>query len=162
MAQTIHLRIKIDGTDIVGESERTTLDREDTIQCASFTYQLVAPRDAATGKLAGRRQHGPVTITKRIDQTTPRLLKALCKSEPVNEALFMFYRPAATSGGAEEKYYSVKLKNGSITGIRQYGEQTVVAGQAEVLMMEEISFVFQTITWTHELNGATHSDSQKN
>ena len=28
-------------------------------------------------------------------------------------------------------------------------------------MMEEVSFVFQDITWTYEIGGATHKDSWK-
>ena len=159
MAQTVHLALKIDGNDIVGESDATSLDRADTIECSSFKYMLVSPREGSTGRLTGKRQHKPVKITKRVDQTTPLLLKALCKNEMCDEANFMFYRPSVDTGGAEEKYYTVKLENGYVSGVSQLSEDAIMAGESAPPMMEEVSFVFQTITWTYEKNGATHVDT---
>lgn len=34
---------------------------------------LASPRDAASGMATGKRQHKPITITKRVDQATPAL-----------------------------------------------------------------------------------------
>jgi type VI secretion system secreted protein Hcp len=161
MAQTVHLKLKIDGNDIAGESTIASLERADTIECSSFKYSLVTPREEATAMLTGKRQHKPVKITKRIDQTTPLLLKALCNNEPVNEALFMFYRPSVTGAGVEEKYFTVKLENGFVATISQRSEDAITCGEAAPPMMEEIGFVFQDITWTYEINGATHHDSWK-
>lgn len=158
MAQTVHLKLQIDGNDVEGESTIASLDREGTIECSSFHSGLTAPYDPATILLTARRQHEPVRIYKRIDKSTPLLLKALCRSEPVTSAEFRFFRPAVSGAGAEEHFFTVKLENGRISSVRQVSEDAIMAGEAAPPMMEEVSFVFQQITWTYEDGGATHSD----
>ena len=161
MAQTVHLTLEIDGNAIEGESSIASMERDGTIECASFTYGLVTPRETATGALTGRRQHTPVSIHKRIDKSTPLLIKALCQNEPVTSARFNFYRPAVDGSGAEEHYYTVLLENGYVSAVKQVSEDAVMAGEAAPPMMEEVSFVFQDISWTYEIGGATHFDSWK-
>jgi len=159
MAQTVHLQLQIDGNDIEGESTIASMDRENTIECSSFFYGIKTPR-RSDGKLTGRRQHKPVKISKRIDKTTPLLLKALCKNEPVNEAEFMFFRPNPGGSGAEEKFYTVSLRNGYISGVKQLSEDPITGGE-DAPMMEEVEFVFREITWTYEPTGGTHHDTLK-
>ena len=101
MAQTVHLKLQIDGNDIEGESTIGSMDREGTIECSAFEYRLTTPREVGSGALTGRRQHSAVVITKRIDKTTPLLLKALCQNEIVTEATFRFFRPSPGGSGAE-------------------------------------------------------------
>ena len=159
MAQTVHLTLQIAGSQVEGESRIASMDRENTIECSAFTYNLDAPWDPPTGKLTGRRQHGPVTITKRIDRSTPLLLKALCENEPVTEAKFRFFRPAVSGAGNEEQFYTVILEDGFVSSVQQVSRDTIVGGEKAPPMMEEVSFVFQRITWTYEIGGATHTDS---
>jgi type VI secretion system secreted protein Hcp len=158
MAQTVHLRLQIDGNNVEGESTIASMKREGTIQCEAFYYGVAAPRDAASGKLTGRRQHEPVTIHKRIDKSTPLLLKALCRNEPVTSAEFRFFRPSPGRSGAEEHFFTVLLENGYISSVSQISETAMMAGEEATPMMEEVAFVFQDITWTYEIGGATHKD----
>ncbi|MFC1948753.1 type VI secretion system tube protein TssD [Chloroflexota bacterium] len=160
MAQTVHLKLQIGGNDIVGESTTTTLDREDTIECSSFTCGVEFPRDENTGALADRRLHSPVTISKRIDQTTPLLLKALCEEERV-EAEFRFYRPAIAAAGTEEHFYTISLGGARISSVEQQSLDAITGGVDAPPMMEEVSFVFYTITWTYPISGATHRDTSR-
>lgn len=159
MAQTVHLKLQIDGNDIEGESTIASMERDATIECSSYAYELTTPREEASGQLTGKRQHRPVKITKRIDKSTPLLLKALCQNEPVGKAEFMFFRPAVDSAGAEEKFMTVVLEKGYVASVKQLSEDAIMAGEKAPPMMEEISFVFQDITWTYEIGGATHKDS---
>lgn len=142
------VRLKIDGNDVEGESTITSMEREGTIECFGFQYDLTMPRDEATGALTGKRQHSPVTIIKRIDKSTPLLYKALCLNEPVTSAEFRFYRPSPGSADGEEHFYTILLENGYVTDISSVGRG-----------LERVSFVFQDITWTYEIGGATHKDS---
>jgi type VI secretion system secreted protein Hcp len=158
MAQTVHLSLEIDGNAIEGESTIASMEREGTIECASFKYGLITPRETATGALTGRRQHSPCVITKRIDKSTPLLLKALCQNEPVTNAKFRFFRPSLEAG-AEEHFFTVLLESGYVGSVKQLSEDVVMAGKDAPPMMEEVSFVFQDITWTYEIGGATHKDS---
>ena len=161
MAQTVHLTLQIDGNDIQGESTASSMDREGTIECSSFSYSVITPRDETSGKLTGRRQHRAVEITKCVDKSTPLLLKALCQNEPVDSAEFRFFRPSPGGSGAEEHFYTVLLENGYVSGVSQLSEDEIMGGEAAPPMMEEIEFVFQDITWTYEIGGATHKDSWK-
>jgi type VI secretion system secreted protein Hcp len=160
MSQTIHLALQIDGNDIVGESRITSLHRGNTIECLSYKYELLSPRDQRTGRIIGRRQHGPVSITKDVDSITPLLFKALTCNEPVNRAEFRFYRPNPSGDSREQHFYTVLLENGYITFVRQFSEEEFPKDGAPCrAMTEEVSFVFQTITWTCEVTGSTHSDT---
>ena len=153
--QTVHLNLLIQGNKVDGDSTKASMDRADTIECHSFFYELSSPREMATGRLTGRRQHSPVTIVKPVDRSTPLLLKALCQNEVVNRADFRFFRPSPGGSGAEEHYYTVLLENGFVSEIREEGHTGPESGQ----MMERVSFVFRDITWTYEIGGATHKDS---
>lgn len=157
MAQPVHLRLEIDGNSVDGESSIGSMEREGTIECSSFKYSVFTPFDG--GRMTGKRQHNPVEITKRIDKSTPLLFKALCQNDPVTMAEFRFFRPATgrTSGG-EQHFFTVLLENGYISRISQVSEDAM-GGENAPPMMEEVAFVFQDITWTYEIGGATHKDS---
>lgn len=158
-AQKVYLRLQIDGNAVEGESTISSMERDKDIECSSFKYELLTPRDANTGMLTGRRQHKPVKICKRIDKSTPLLLKALCRNEPVTEAEFRFFRPSSGGTGTEEHFLTVRLENGYISKVSQLSEDTIIGGVGAPPMMEEVEFVFQNITWTYEIGGETYRDS---
>jgi type VI secretion system secreted protein Hcp len=159
MAQTVHLILQIDGNDVEGESTIASLERENTIECSSFHYAVKVDYDPGSLRPIEKRQHEPVIIYKRIDKSTPLLLKALCRQDTVNSAEFRFYRPAISGAGAEEHYFTVLLENGFICSVEQVSEDAIMGGQGAPPMMEEVAFNFRDITWTYEDGGATHKDS---
>ena len=159
MAQTVHLKLTIDGSDIEGESSISSMEREGTIECSSFRYGIKVPREAGTGMSSGRRQHQPVIVHKRIDKTTPLLIKAICNNEPVDEAKFMFFRPHRGGDGSEQQFYTVILTGGAVIGVSQVSEDAIMSGEHALPMMEEITFNFHTIEWVYEAGGIIHSDS---
>jgi type VI secretion system secreted protein Hcp len=159
MAQPIYLFLELaNGGKIDGESTVSSLGRENSIECSSFDYGVISPREASSGLLTGRRQHRPVEVWKRIDMSTPLLLKALCENDKVVSAELKFFRPAVGGEGSEEHYYTVKLEEGYISGIEHKSEDALMAGELAPPAMEKVTFFFQDITWTYEVNGATHTD----
>lgn len=144
-----YLKLQINGNDIEGESTITSMDREGTIECQSFDHEIRVPYDPVTFAFEGRRIHGAVSIIKRTDKTSPLLYKALCLNEPVTKAEFRFYRPNPVFG-AEEHYSTVLLENGYVVGIRRSFPN-----------VERVTFIYQDITWTYEIGGATHKDSAR-
>ena len=158
MTQKVYLLLKIDGSDIVGESTISSLDRAGSIECLSFYYGLMAPRDLNSGRLTGRRQHEWVRIHKYIDITTPRLLSALCINNPVDSAEFRFFRLNSDGSGAEEHYFTVLLENGYISSVKLLNKDSVMDSNETLAMMEEVTFAFNKVTWTHEIGGVTDSD----
>ncbi|MGC3998841.1 MAG: type VI secretion system tube protein TssD [Anaeromyxobacter sp.] len=158
MAETIHLTLKINGNAIKGESTQNSMGRADTIECISYEQSVHSAREAATGMVTGRRQFSPLKIVKRIDKSSPLLLKALSLNEKV-EGVFKFYRPNPTGDGTTEMFYTAEIKEGNIASVKQLVPTTIRPETAGEPPQEEITFVFRTITWTFSNGGVTHTDS---
>lgn len=45
--------------------------------------EIVSPRDAASGLPTGKRQHKPITISKEIDKSSPKLAESVSSSEGI-------------------------------------------------------------------------------
>ena len=158
MAKT-YLKLAINGEQIAGDSPVVSQGRRDTIECLTFHWSGDVPFDAATGQRTGAPNHSPVQIEKRVDKSTPFLIKAFCDNEPVDSAEFLFFQ--AEKEGAEEKFLTVKLTGGHISGVTQINEGIVVAGESAPPMVEKVAFVFEEIEWTDEIGGAAHTASWK-
>lgn len=153
----IYLKLEIEGSRITGESSVRLQGREDTIECSSFVWGGQAPFDPVSGERSGKTEHTAVEIEKRIDKSTPLLIKAFCNNEPVDLAEFMFFRTA--KDGTEEKFYTVRLTGGYISRVTQISQERIVAGDKPPPMMEKVAFVFKEIEWKYEIDGGTYADS---
>ena len=158
MAETVHLYLKANGTDIKGESTQVSLGREGSIECVYYEQGVITAREAGSGLATGRRQYPPLLIRKRIDKSTPLLMKALTENQAI-EATFKFFRPNPTGDGTTEQFYSVNFKQGRINSIKQYVPDTIVPATSRDPACEEVTFVFHTIGWTYTNGGVTHEDS---
>lgn len=152
--------LKLNGTQINGESDVTSLGRANAIQGEYFQSKVTKPFDASTGQTSGQRRYEPIVIRKRVDKSTPLLLQALVENR-VADAVFKFYRPNPTGDGTEEQYYTIEIKQGRIISVNQYAPQANDggAGGQPVPEMEEISFTFGTIEWTYTNGGITFEDT---
>jgi type VI secretion system secreted protein Hcp len=99
-----------------------------------FGYGVKSPRDATSGQASGRRQHGPVVVTKQVGTGSPQIFQALTTNEVLKSVVVVL----PGEGGSS---YTVKLSNARVSEIKQFTE--VVNGLAVVL--EEVSFTFQRI-----------------
>ena len=124
---------------------------ENFIDVDAWSHEIVSPRDAASGLPTGKRQHKPITITKRIDKATPKLYSALTQNENLVSVELRFYRTSAKTG-ANELYFTVKLENANIASINNSTDQTS-GGEIEM-----VSFTYQKITWTWMDGGITATD----
>jgi type VI secretion system secreted protein Hcp len=133
---------------------------EDSIAIQRFDYEIVSPRDTATGMATGKRQHKPIRIIKEWDASTPMLFQALTTNEVLKTAKFSFYRPTPT--GQSELFQVVTLTNASVTGIKQFtGDPSVniiPRIPADTARFEEVSFVFQKIEIENKPAGTTAVD----
>ncbi len=157
MAQTCHLWLKANGTDINGDSTVISLGRENTIECLKFEYKLETTRDGASGMTTGERVHRPITITKRCDKSSPLLYKALCNNEVV-EGIIKFYRPNPTGDGTTEQYFTIEFKEARVSSIRSFQPFVMDPNTANLPELEEVSFAFGEISWTYVPNGIMHVD----
>jgi type VI secretion system secreted protein Hcp len=158
MAETVHLYLKANGTDIKGESTQVSLGRDGSIECVYYEQEVITAREAGSGLATGRRQYQPLLIRKRIDKSTPLLMKALCENQVI-EASFKFFRPNPTGDGTTEQFYTVNFKQGRINTIKQVVPDTIVPATSKDPALEEVAFVFHTIGWTYTNGGVTHEDS---
>lgn len=158
MAETVHLKLKANGTDIKGDSSQKSLGREDSIECVHFEASIKTAREAGSGMATGRRQHEPITFRKRIDKSTPLLAKALCENQVV-EGTFLFFRPNPTGDGTTEQFYTIAIKKGRVSSQRQWLPDTITPASKLEPPLEEISIVFHTIMWTYTNGGITHEDT---
>lgn len=150
--------LKLNGTQINGESDVTSLGRQNSIKSQYFQSKVAKPVDSS-GQVTGQRRYEPIVMRKAIDKSTPLLLKGLVQNE-VADAVFKFYRPNPSGDGTEEQYYTVEIKQGRILSVNQYAPQANDGGAGgPVPEMEEVTFTFGTIEWTFENGGISFQDS---
>jgi len=158
MAETVHLYLKANQKEILGESTQTSLDREGSIECLSFTHEIKTAREATSGLASGRRQYEPLRVTKRIDASSPLLLKAMVENQRI-DGDFLFFRPSPAGDGKTQQFYTITITNGRIAGMKQISEDTLSPAASVCPPLEEVAFVFETISWTYMSSGVTHEDS---
>ena len=157
MAQTVHLELTANGTKIDGDSTIESMDRADTIECLSFTDAVRTAREASSGMATGERSYAPVTISKRIDKSSPLLAKALCNNEVI-EGIFKFFRPNPAGDGTTEQFFTVEIQEGRIASITRVSPDVIDPAEAISPPTEEVSFVFGYIRWCYEPDGNEHID----
>jgi type VI secretion system secreted protein Hcp len=161
MAETVHLYLKANQKEILGESTQHSNDRENSIECLSFSHEIKTAREATSGLASGRRQYEPLRITKRIDASSPLLLKAMVENQRI-DGEFRFFRPNPIGDGNTQPFYTITIADGRIAGMKQMSEDTLNPAQSVRPPLEEVTFVLETISWTYLPTGATHEDSWSN
>jgi len=157
MAQNIHVWVSGQNVGtVLGDSTVTSMDREGSIEAIKLEHMVKTHR-AASGEATGERSYDPITITKRIDRSSPILHQALCNNEEV-EVTIKFYRPSPSGDGTTEQFYTIRLRHGRISSIRTISPNTVDESTASLPAMEEVSFVFGGITWIYESGGIEFED----
>jgi type VI secretion system secreted protein Hcp len=163
-AQTFDFYVLIEGTKqglFANESARS--NHAPRVVGVNFDYLVSTPRDPATGMSRGRRQHGPVVMTKEWGAASPQLFQALVSNEILKSVVFEFYQ--TNSQGDEELATTVKLTNATVTDIHQYSPSSGSgAGGKHVSVqdrrqLEDISFTFGAIEIQH-LPGKTMATDQ--
>ena len=157
MADSVHLYLTANGNAIAGDSSQTSLGRENSIECLYFDQRCVTARQAGSGMATGRRQYEPVLIRKRIDKSSPLIFKALTENQVI-EADFKFFRPNPAGDGTTEQFYTISIKLARIASVREYVPFILDPGSANQPPLEEVTMVFQRISWTYTDGGVTHED----
>ena len=158
---------KLQGT-FKGEASR--IAGNNYIAALGFGYEVISPRDPATGQVTGKAQHKPITFTKALDATSPQIFQALINNEELTQVTIEFMTaPASTAGvgaagaGKELAYYTITLTNASVSAIHQHMDQSegTVAGSSTVPLdpMEDVSLTFEKIAVTSNVGQTTAMDS---
>lgn len=147
-AETVHLYLNISGEAVDGGS--VVPGMEGAIDAESFSMK-VGTKTPDSARAAARREMSPVTIMKRIDQTTPLLYEAWAENHLLESAEIRFTRTG--EDGTLEHYYTVTLERGRIVGI----DTKPAEGDSSEPPLEEIQIVFHQIEWTWEETGDSAS-----
>jgi len=158
MAETVHLYLKSNNADVQGESTQTSLNRANSIECLYYMQAVKTARETGSGLATGRRQYDPLMIRKRIDKASPLLQKSLTTNAVIG-GVFKFFRPNPVGDGTTEQFYTVEIKLGRIASINQWVDDTFDPALANRPPLEEVTFVFHTISWTYTNGGVTHEDT---
>jgi type VI secretion system secreted protein Hcp len=149
------MRIKGKSGDIKGGA--TQKGREGMIIVNAIDHSVVVPVDASSGLASGRRLHKPIVITKGIDRSSPALHQALAQNEALSEVTIQFFE--AGRDGVERNHYTIVLKNARITGLRHVMLDNSKPDLARLPAYEELSLVYETITWTWNDGGLSATDT---
>ena len=114
---------------------------EGKIAGLKFRYELISPRDPASGLPTGKRQHKPVMITKEWGAASPQLFQALVTNEVLPEVVIDFVGVDPKTGGMALSH-TIKLTNASVADISHSTEPITTGGSRH---LEDVSFTFQKI-----------------
>jgi type VI secretion system secreted protein Hcp len=129
---------------------------EDEFLVQAYNHVVEIPRDPQSGQPSGQRVHKPLTVTKVFDKCSPLLYNALTSGEKLPTCEIKWYR---TSGsGTQEHYFTMKLTDAIIVDIKGYMPNCQDPGNASFTHLEDISFSYRAIEWTHEIGGTSGSD----
>jgi type VI secretion system secreted protein Hcp len=129
----------------------------------SYSHEITAPRDIATGLPSGKRQHFPIRIVKEWGPASPQIMAALCTNELLKRVFFEFYH--TTKEGKMECYYTIELNDATISGVKYMTGTGTSANsskhteQWDTLELEEVSFTYQKITASNVIASTQAVDS---
>ena len=156
MSEPVALFLTINGVQVAGESEQTSLGRAQSIECVHYHQAIDTPSEVSSGKGTGRRQYGPLLIRKRVDKASPLIARALIQNSVV-DAVFKFFRPR--QDGTVEQFYTTHIRQARIASFSQYVPDVLEPATASEPPLEEVTFAFQSIEWTHSSSGVTYQDN---
>jgi type VI secretion system secreted protein Hcp len=127
------------------------------IKLASLQHGLTRPFDPATGLITGSRRHSPMVVVKQIDANTPKHYFSLVNNEVLSQIVIRFYGYVATN--SVTNIFSYTLSNAKVVSIRNWQPNANDPAAAPYVHPEEISFVYEGITWKSDLDATTTSDT---
>lgn len=157
MPMPFHMSITGTTQGNISEGACEMQGREDTILCQALEHEIAIPRDRQSGLPTGKRVHGPLTVTKVFDKSSPKLYSALVSGERLTDVTLKFYR--INPSGTEEHYFTIKLTNAIIVSIRPWVPNCLDPSKESLMHMEDVSFTYQDIIWTWEIDGIEAQDS---
>jgi type VI secretion system secreted protein Hcp len=122
-----------------GESIRK--GTETKIEAIKFSYEVVSPRDAATGQPTGKRQHKPIILVKPSGAASPQLFNALVNNEMLPKVQIDFVGVVPTGAGQDQLLRTITISNAFVTDFKQFTDGT----QPQMRTYDEVSFIFQRI-----------------
>nr|WP_321466004.1 Hcp family type VI secretion system effector [uncultured Desulfobulbus sp.] len=159
MAMTSYLSLEGNNQGNI-EGDCTQKGHENWILVYGYEWDMEIPRDTHTGLATGQRIHHPLKITKKLDPSSPLLAQACATGERMKTWELDFIR--INEKGQEELYYTITLENAIIVAIHHEKPLTFLDQNKPYHDMEEVSFTYEKITWSHKVANKEAVDDWKN
>ncbi len=142
----------------------TQKGREGLIQVIAVNHGIQAPRDAVSGLATGKRQHGPLVLTKEVDKATVPLRRMLVDHELASSWELKLWFPAAIGAagagvGQEKQLLTIRLTDAAIASIDLQLPNTKDPDLVTLQPFEEVAFAYVGIEWIWTDGGVTASDA---
>ncbi len=124
---------------------------EGKILVQAVEHLVDIPSNPQNGLPSGKCVLGPMTLSKEVDKSSPKLFQALSQGEQMSSVTLEYMR--ISPKGTEEKYYTVKLRNAIITRLRTWVPLCLSQENQHLGHMEDLSMTYEAITWTFEPDG---------
>jgi type VI secretion system secreted protein Hcp len=135
----------------------TQKGRENSIMVIATNHLVVSPVDSATGMMSGKVQQKPFLVTKEVDRSSPELHAAHGMGEVLPTVTIQYWQPRVT--GSEFQHFTITMKNARIVSIHHAMPNNKEADLMKLAAYEEISFIYESITWTWNDGGITYTDN---
>ncbi len=140
MAETVRLYLKLNGTDIVGESTGGS------IECTSLAFDVE--------KDGSEVRTGEIKVAAPIDKAEPLIMQGLVQGQTA-EGVFKFFRPNPTGDGTTEQFFTIWGKSGRVTAAQMWVPDTISPASSTFPPMMQYAFSFSTIDETYTNGGIT-------
>lgn len=130
---------------------------DNTVLVQGVEWKVDIPRNPQTGLPSGKRVHHPLTVTKEVDKSSPKLYQALTSGEHMKTVTLNFFR--TNDKGNEEKYYTVELNNAIIVSLRPWVPNCLEDKNRPIGHMEDVSFTYEKVIVTWQPDGIETEDS---
>lgn len=147
MAMTGYLNLAGNNQGAI-QGDCTQQGHENWILVYGYEWDMEIPRDQHTGLPTGQRIHHPFKIIKKIDPASPLIAQACSSGEQMSTWQLDYHH--INEKGQEELYYQIQLTNAIVVAIRQYKPLTFLDVNKPYHDMEEVSFTYEKITWSHK------------
>ena len=138
----------------------TQKGREGKIMVIAVSHQIATSPDAS-GQSTGKRQHGPLVITKEADRASVSLRSMLVSSEAAKDWELQFWRPSAAGAGAgvETQYFTIRLTDAVVASIDLQMPNNKHPDLAKLETFEQVAFTYREIQWTWTDGGLIAGDT---
>jgi type VI secretion system secreted protein Hcp len=133
--------------DIKGEA--MSPGHEEWIKIESFSWGESSRIQPSSGQPSGKRQHKPLTCTKVLDKSSPKIMEGCSEGTMYNEVKIELLSSDPT--GRLEPYLIITMQDVIISSYSISG-----SGDADDRPTEEIAFTYQKITWTYSVGKESH------
>jgi type VI secretion system secreted protein Hcp len=138
------------------EGNNTNVGHEKEILCHALDQVIKIPFNELNGQPGGKRIHGPISITKSFDKSSPLLYQSIANGEQLSKVVLSF--PRIVEQGLEEIYFTITLTKATIVKIRPTMQIVFDDNLRRYDHMEEISITYAQIEWRWEPDGIVSMD----